>query len=118
MFCYTSQTPLLCETIYYKLLCNQIRESEVRQNRLYDCGSFYVPYMNYNRTYVCVCQSEILPKMIGVRLIGHIYSFSKTIFCIPFGSILNMFCFSVNNLNCFTKSSQADATVFTSSNID
>ena len=55
-----------------KLLCNQIRESEVRQNRLYDCGSFYVPYMNYNRTYVCICQSEILPKMIGVRLIGHI----------------------------------------------
>ena len=53
-------------------LCNQIRESEVRQNLLYDCGSFYVLYIIYDRTYVCVCQSVILPKMIDVHLIGHV----------------------------------------------
>ena len=80
VFCYASlYTSFVCETIYYKPLCNQIRESEVRQNRLYDCGSFYVLYMNYNRTYVCICQSEILPKMIGVRLIGHIILIVATV---------------------------------------
>ena len=34
---------LFCVRLFItKFLCNQIRESEVRQNRLYDCGSFYV----------------------------------------------------------------------------
>ena len=58
---------LCLELFITKLLCNQTCQSEMRQHRLYGDGSFYVSYMNYNRTYVCVCQSEIFSKTISVH---------------------------------------------------